>query len=200
MWFAAATVPGAVLGAYGARAFSGKSFDLVFGALLIVVAALLSWRPAAGPATPPPAGKEEKAPPWAWHVERRFADSGGEVFHYRYDRARGLVLSFFVGFLSSVLGIGGGIVHVPALIYLLGFPAHIATATSHFILAVTAGVGTVAHLAFGHVLVWPAVLMGAGAMAGAPLGAWLSRRFHGRWIVRGLALALVVVGIRLLFR
>jgi len=89
---------------------------------------------------------------------------------------------------------------VPALIYLLAFPAHIATATSHFILVVTAGVGTLAHLALGHVLVWPAVLMGAGAMAGAPLGARLARRFHGRWIVRGLALALVAVGLRLLAR
>jgi hypothetical protein len=194
-WFAAATVPGAVLGAYGARAFSGHAFAVVFGILLLGVSGLLLWRPTAeGPTL------DGAARPGArgWVIERRLADSGGEIFHYRYDRARGIALSFAVGFLSSVLGIGGGIVHVPALIHFLYFPAHVATATSHFILVITAGVGALAHLALGQVLLLPAALMGSGALAGAPLGARLARRFHGRWIVRGLALALLGVGIRLL--
>jgi hypothetical protein len=133
-------------------------------------------------------------------VERRLADASGGVLRYRYDRAWGILLSFGVGYASSVLGVGGGIVHVPALIYLLGFPAHVATATSHFILAVTAGVGTLSHAALGHVFLVPAGLMGLGAVLGAPLGARLSRKLHGGWIVRGLAVALAGVGIRLLAR
>ena len=197
IWFAAATVPGAVLGAYGARAFSGRAFDLVFGGLLLAVAAVLLWRPL--PAAGATAGSPARGRAW-WPVERRLADAAGGVFRYRYDRVWGILLSFVVGYASSVLGVGGGIVHVPALVYLLGFPAHVATATSHFILAVTAGVGTLSHAALGHVFFLPAGLMGLGAVLGAPVGARLSRNLHGGWIVRGLAVALAAVGIRLLAR
>jgi uncharacterized membrane protein YfcA len=42
-----------------------------------------------------------------------------------------MLVSVGVGVLSSLLGIGGGIIHVPAMVYLLGFPTHVATATSH---------------------------------------------------------------------
>lgn len=196
-WFAAATVPGAVLGAYGARAFSGRTFAVVFGILLLAVAAVLLWRPlpTEGAALGGRAGGAA-----LWPVERRFTDAAGGTFRYRYDRAWGLLLSFVVGYASSVLGVGGGIVHVPALVYLLGFPAHVATATSHFILVVTAGVGTLSHAALGHLFLVPAGLMGLGAVLGAPLGAWLSRKLHGGWIVRALAVALAGVGIRLLAR
>jgi uncharacterized membrane protein YfcA len=108
------------------------------------------------------------------------------------------VLSFGVGFLSSILGIGGGIIHVPALITLFDFPAHIATATSHFILALSAATGTLSHVALGHVQLGPGIAMALGAIAGAQVGGALSHRVHGTWIVRGLAAALTLVGLRLI--
>ena len=52
-----------------------------------------------------------------------------------------LVLSGVIGFFSSLLGIGG-IIHVPVMVQLLHIPPHIATATSHFILAFTSGIGS----------------------------------------------------------
>jgi uncharacterized protein len=105
-----------------------------------------------------------------------------------------------VGFVSSLLGIGGGIIHVPALVYLLGFPAHIATATSHFILAVMSLTGTAVHIATGAFApgALRAVLLGAGALAGAQVGARVSKRVHGKWILRSLAVGLMFVGLRIL--
>jgi hypothetical protein len=108
--------------------------------------------------------------------------------------------SVLVGFVSSLLGIGGGILHVPLLVYLLDFPLHIATATSRFILAIMALTGTVVHVArgdFAHGAL-RAVLLGTGALLGAQAGARLSHRVHGKWILRTLAVGLMFVGVRIL--
>ena len=59
-----------------------------------------------------------------------------------------LFLSMFVGFISSIFGIGGGIIHVPVMIYALAFPPHMATATSHFVLAVSSFMGVTSHIFF----------------------------------------------------
>ncbi len=113
-----------------------------------------------------------------------------------------MVYSLGVGFVSSFLGIGGGVIHVPLLVCALGFPTHVATATSHFILAVMADTGTVTHLvrgsfAHGHGL-RRAVAPSAGVFAGAQLGARLSLRLRSALIQQLLALALLLLAARLL--
>ena len=98
------------------------------------------------------------------------------------------------------MGIGGGIIHVPVLGYFLHFPVHIATATSHFILAIMAFTGTVVHIftgTFAHG-VHRAIALAIGVVVGAQLGAHFSQKIHGTWIMRSLALALGLVGIRIL--
>ena len=64
-----------------------------------------------------------------------------------YNLWLGAALSLLVGLISNVFGIGGGILHVPLVVYLLDFPTHIATATSHFVLVITVLVGVLAHVA-----------------------------------------------------
>jgi uncharacterized membrane protein YfcA len=109
-------------------------------------------------------------------------------------------VSAVVGFFSSLLGIGGGIIHVPMLVRLLHFPVHIATATSHFVLANMALAGTVTHIVTGSFThgTRRTAMLAVGVLLGAPLGARLSSRTRGGWIIRGLAFALGVVAIRLL--
>jgi uncharacterized membrane protein YfcA len=126
------------------------------------------------------------------------ADGTRHVFSYR--PAIGILLSVFVGFASSLLGIGGGIIHVPALVYLLNFPAHVATATSHFILVFMALAGTAVHLASGALAkgLPRALALGAGAVVGAQFGARLSERVQAHWIIRSLGAGLAFVGIRIL--
>lgn len=194
--FAVATLPGAVAGAFLARLFTGPVFHLVFGGVLLLISGLLIWRPLVEEEYAGSLVDQAEAARFARH--RRLTDFTGEVFEYRYNVLVGVALSFFVGFLSSILGIGGGIIHVPALIHLLGFPAHVATATSHFILVIAAGAGALTHLALGHVQAGPAILLGIGVLGGAQVGAWLSHRLQGSLVVRLLSLALAVVAIRLL--
>jgi len=202
LWFAAATLPGAVLGAHVVGWLSSDLFHLLFGLLLVGLAAWLARGgarpPAPGrwPATAPAHG--DRAGGW-WTVTRRFTDAFGQEHEFQYSRATGLGLSTGVGFLSSLLGIGGGILHVPIMVYRLGFPAHVATATSHFILALSAGVGAAVHWSLGNVHPQLAVAIALGTMAGAPVGAWLAPRVPQRVILGALGAALFFVGARLIW-
>lgn len=187
--FALATLPGALVGAWLSRYFTSTALGLVFGLLLVAVAMFIFFRPEPGLKT---GGHEQ--------CTRTLVDSEGDVFRYSPKEKTGIVISFLVGIISSLLGLGGGIIHVPALIYILGFPAHIATATSHFILAISTFFGTASHLALGNILILPAIIVAAFAIPGAQIGARLSRRVKGRLIARLLAVALLLVGLRLLLK
>ncbi len=200
--FAIATIPGAILGAVSTAYVPRYAFDLIFGVLMIVTGAFL-WVSAKDDhaRAQAPSGPHASAnKPARWTV-RDFVDADGVRYHYEYNPVIGIVLSIFVGFASSLLGVGGGFIHVPALSRLLNFPVHIATATSHFVLAVMALTGTLVHVAngvFAHGIRRTAILA-IGVLFGAQIGARLSNRVGGKWIIRGLALALVFVGIRLMW-
>jgi uncharacterized membrane protein YfcA len=162
---------------------------LVFGLLLVVMSVFGAFRRK-------PSGKETKRA----GATRSLTDSHGDVFTYSPKERLGVMLSFAVGLISSLLGIGGGIIHVPALVYLLGFPVHVATATSHFVLVISTLFGGISHIAFGNVQVLPAAVVAATAVIGAQIGAKLSRRVGGTGITRMLAVALFAVGVRLFLK
>ena len=169
--FALATLPGGIAGVMLGRTVPRGPFDVAFALVLFALALVLVRL------------EPERSRPAA--ARRRLL--------------LGMAISFVIGFASSLLGIGGGFIHVPVLIAVLGFPVHIATATSHYVLAISATVGTLTHLLAGDLSsTWPrTVAIASGAIVGAQLGAVLSRRVHGGLIVRILALALVVVALRL---
>ena len=190
--FAAATVPGAIGGVFATDLFSRGPFDLMLGVLLVVMAVWLTVRPT--PET------QQVTVPNAY-TRRTLVDADGVTYRYAYSRPLGLALSGVVGFLSSLLGIGGGIIHVPAMVELLHIPPHVATATSHFILLLTSLTGTVVHTARGdfHNMVGATILLGIGVTVGAQVGARLSTHLQGPRLVRLLAVALALVGGRFIF-
>jgi uncharacterized membrane protein YfcA len=180
IFFAAATIPGALLGSYLTSFIPKRIFGLVFGCLLVAVAATLAvTRSMHRSSSAPPADRAPLLRP--------------------AQMAVGMCLSLLIGCFATLVGIGGGLIHVPVLTYLFDFPLHIATATSHFVLVFTALAGVVEHILDG---TWPIhllrdALLAVGVVAGAQLGAFLSRKIAAPWIVVGLAAALGVVGVRL---
>ena len=105
-----------------------------------------------------------------------------------------LLVGFFVGILLSIMGVGGGFVMVPAMIYLLGMPTNVVVGTSLFqIIFVTANAtylqATVNH-SVDEVL---AVLLVIGGVIGAQLGAIVGGRLKGEQL-RGI-LALIVLSV-----
>lgn len=188
---ALATLPGSVLGALVVGDIPRRAFDLLMGIVLIVVSVFLFLRPAGNMALV--TGR------WGT-VGRELVDSDGTQYRYRFNLALATVLSVGVGFLSSLLGIGGGIIHVPLLTSFFSFPPHIATATSHFVLMVMAAGATLTHILHGDFgpFVPITLALSVGVILGAQVGARLSSRVRGSIIIRLLAIALGLVGIRLL--
>jgi len=185
-----AAVPGSILGAFATAYIPRPVFDPIFGTALILIGGWLFLKPGSSDG----GGRTGS-------FERILVDRGGRRYEWSFDLRVGFAGSVLVGFASSLLGIGGGIIHVPLLATVLGFPAHVATATSHAVLAVTAGIATLVHLVRGDFrTTWPLVLAAAGgAVAGAPIGARLARLVPGAVILRILATALGFVGLRLFF-
>jgi uncharacterized protein len=201
--FAAATIPGALIGSWLTGFIPKRLFGAIFGCLLIGVAVFLSLtrgakRRAAPAAAAAPAGSATPAKPR--RVVDTIVDRDGNRHDLTYNVWVGMGLSLLIGCFSSLVGIGGGLIHVPLLTYAFGFPLHVATATSHFILIFTSLAGVAEHV-LDHT--WPTHLLRDGCLAigvvgGAQLGAFLSRKIASRWIMVGLAAALGVVGVRLI--
>jgi uncharacterized membrane protein YfcA len=192
MVFSLATVPGAVVGAITTGIVPRRLFDALLGTLMLILAGYIGLKPRSEASA---GGAQDSV-----QKQSRANDDGQRPPGRGYRYSVGALLSLGVGYISSLLGIGGGIVHVPALVRVLKFPVHTATATSHLILAVMALAGTVVHVASGsfHHGARRTVALSIGVVLGAQLGAMLSNRLHGAWILRGLALGLLVLGLRLL--
>ena len=192
--FAAATVPGAVVGAMNTSHVPRYLFDIIFSVLMVAAAVFLLFRPGAPKAT------SQKSSDSRYRITRHLVDAHGHHYDYSFNPLLGIGLSLFVGYASSFLGIGGGIIHVPVLGYFLHFPVHVATATSHFVLAIMALTGTVVHILTGTFThgVHRTMALAIGVAVGAQLGAHFSEKIQGTWIIRSLALALGLVGIRIL--
>jgi uncharacterized protein len=191
LMLAPATIPGAVIGALVVGAIPRAAFDAVMGSALILVSGFLLLKPQGNI----PLGLASR-----WVVSRTLVDSDGNRYRYRFNMALAIVASFGIGFVSSLLGIGGGIAQVPILTTFFAFPAHIASATSQFVQIFTSGFGALTHVLHGDYasFVTVTLALAVGVIIGAQFGTAISRRVTGNAIIRLLALALGLVGIRLL--
>ena len=182
--FSAVSIPGAILGALTTPLIPRAIFDVIFGVLMVSSSAFLLYWPGSGRRI---------------QVNIR-SGTGSTHYHSRVTLVAGAGICFFIAYLTSLLGVGGGFIEVPALVYLLKFPVHIATATSQFIVAVVSFSGTATHIAAGlFQRGWRRTLaLALGVILGAQLGARLSGQLHANWIIRALAIAMGFVGIDLL--
>lgn len=88
-------------------------------------------------------------------------------------------VSFVGGVFSGFLGGGAGYIRMPALVYLLGVPTHVAVGTDLFEIVISASYGTLTHAIKGNVDILVALVMHTGAAIGAQIGAALTEHFHG---------------------
>ena len=174
--FAIATLPGAWFGSSIVDKFSGTQLDLYFGIFLLFMAIMMYWN----------------------NMHKPRTDVMDIPDNFQYPRMLGIIISFGVGFLSSIFGIGGGVIHVPLMIYALGFPVHVATATSHFVLAVSSTFGVISHFLMHHIVWIPAISISIGAAIGAQIGAKISKKTKSKLILTLLSLAMFALGIRLI--
>ena len=93
-----------------------------------------------------------------------------------------LGIAFVGGLFSGFVGGGAGYLRMPAMVYLLGVPTHLAVGTDLFEVVISAGYGTFSHALKGNVDILIALVMHTGAAVGAQIGATLTEKFHGAGI------------------
>ena len=188
-----ATVAGSLLGGLTATLFSETALQRLFGVVAIVTAvAVLSRINSRNvildtSVDPGPLGG------------RFFDDETEAMVTYRVKRLPvALLASFAAGNVSSLLGLGGGILKVPALNTWCGVPVRAAAATSAFMIGVTATGGAIIYFGRGDL---PA-LLAAPAVLGVQIGSWAGLRLAGRisaWWLKLLLMAILVVVAALMF-
>lgn len=88
-------------------------------------------------------------------------------------------VGLLTGVLAGALGVGGGFIRMPMLVYVIGVPTHVAVGTDLFEIVFSAGYGTLTHAVKGNVDVLMALVMQTGAAVGAQIGATATRYFAG---------------------
>jgi uncharacterized protein len=110
-----------------------------------------------------------------------------------------LALGFGAGMLTMLLGIGGGFILVPAMIYILGMPARVVIGTSlAIILVISAGATMVHSLTTRSVDIVLAGLLLIGGVVGAQYGAVLATKLKPDFLRLALAVVILLVGLRML--
>jgi len=172
------TLPCGAAGAYVASFFDTATFRVVFGVFLAAVSLYMILS------------------------KRRLVQSGSAGIEEGALRAamnrRSYVVSAAAGFLSSLLGVGGGVLMVPSFIHLVGMHTPVATATSQFVTLFSSGVGLTSFLAMGHLEPQLVPVVALAGILGGQAGARLSRRLRARVIEVAVGIALLAVAINLL--
>jgi uncharacterized membrane protein YfcA len=108
-----------------------------------------------------------------------------------------LVIGFIIGFIGAIMGIGGGFLLVPMLIYLVRVPTVTVIGTSLVLTFLTMVSATVLHAATNHLVdaVLALILM-VGGVIGAQFGAHAGQRIRGEWLRLLLGLLVLAVGLR----
>lgn len=168
-----ATVAGAITGAYGAGLVSPRFLEGAFSLLLFYVSGrMLLKREKKG---------EDQAP--------EDSSSGKRTLFAQ-------TASFAAGIVSGSLGVGGGIIKVPMLHYILRFPMRKAVATSSFMIGITVAASTVIFTMRGDVAPLVAGPLIAGIFVGAKVGARLMPRVKDEVLKKAFALLILYFGFR----
>ena len=173
-------LPGSIIGVFLVKFLSPQAFDWILALLLIAIAIDVIWR---------------RSKTIAHRSEHADVSNIAGMPPYA-----AIAAGFAVGLVSSLFGIGGGVIVVPTLLYFSQLPAHAISATSHFAIALTSPVGLITH-AFAHDIqlgdVLPLVLSG---LIGGPIGAKLSLKLKAQHLLYFVAVALVIMAGSLIVR
>jgi uncharacterized protein len=111
-----------------------------------------------------------------------------------------ILIGIIAGILSGIFGIGGGVIIVPALIYIMGFSQHRATGTSLAVLLPPIGLAAVLeYYRHGNVDLKAAIIIALSALAGAWLGAILANKISGPTLRLSFGIFVVTIGFYIIY-
>src|SRR5262245_35608466 len=190
-----ATAGGSLLGGITAHFIDPRHLQQLFGVTMAAIAVTMMTRLNRRNVILDPAASPGK-------LGGRFVEEeSGCVVCYRVKRLPlALAASFVAGNISSLLGIGGGVIKVPVLNAWCGVPLRAAAATSAFMIGVTATPGAIIYYGRGQLV--PA--LAAAAVLGVQAGSWhaleLASKVRAKWLKLLMAIVLIAVAILMLMK
>jgi uncharacterized protein len=186
-----ATVTGAVIGAFMAGLIAPWVLELLF-ALIMLQSAYFEFTKKGDEISP-------EGSPIAERLElggELPSPGGGVALHYGVTNlAAGGALMVVAGLMSGLLGIGSGSLKVMAMDYLMHIPLKVSSATSNFMIGVTAGAGALVFLARGEVSTVVAAPLAIGVTVGALVGSRVLPYADVKWLRIGYVIILVLIAI-----
>ena len=173
---AAVAIPGAIGGAFISSLIAIEPFKIYFGILLMFAGIYIAYS-------------------GSFIKEKQKGPSGNDK---KLKLLRPLFYSgaFGAGIISSLFGVGGGIVFVPLLVLVLGMTLTTASPTSQLALLITSFVGTATHAVLGHPDYFHAVSLSAGAFVGGQIGAKISHKAKESLLRKMFSISLIAVAIK----
>ena len=193
-----ATTAGGIVGGLVAVHVSERLLQLLFAGLMAVTALAMWRRP-----------REEAASVNRPEGDHPYGHLGGEYddpklkrrVSYTVQRLPfGMGISLIAGGLSGLLGIGGGVIKVPALVLAMEVPLRAATATSDFMIGVTALASAYIYYVRGHMDLLVAGPVSMGTFLGSLAGAHLATRLHSKILTAIFAAVLALTALEMLLR
>jgi uncharacterized membrane protein YfcA len=197
MFLELGTASGAITGAYLAGVLHPRFLFILFGLILGYSAfAMLRGRKTVV--------EEAEVGPWARVLKLKssyFDDAIGEEIVYQPVRARiGLGLMYIAGVVSGLLGIGSGSLKVPAMDLAMELPIKVSTATSNFMIGVTAAASAGVYFSRGQIDPFIAGPVAVGVLAGAFIGSHTLGRISSRSVRITFVIVLFVIAAQMLFK
>jgi len=193
-----ATTLGALTGGFLAGRLAVRWLFVVFG-LVMACSAVMMLRKRHSAAS-----DEGEGTPWANYLRLHGSYYDGALnkeVPYRVVRARlGLALMYVAGVMSGLLGIGSGVLKVPAMDLGMRLPIKVSSATSNFMIGVTAAASAGLYFARGDINPFIAGPVAAGILVGAMVGARVMGRLHHSLIRYVFVAVLLLVSVQMLLK
>ncbi len=177
----AATAAGAILGGWLAGLASGRLLSVLFALVTFATAGYLLRKTRQLDAT----GIHESL--FTRHYQIR---------HWPF----GLAVAFGAGMVSGLLGVGGGFIKVPVMYAVMGVPLGVATATSNFMVGITAAASVFVYYGRGDLYPLVVVPTVVGVFVGAVIGIYVLLRLRAAWVRLALTGLLIVIGMQMLYQ
>lgn len=199
-------IPGAFIGGMLASLFSSPVLSVMFGILLLYVAYTLipkKPRKKTAPASVEPIKpvKEREHASHAWLDGCYHDPAVNEEFNYQVHRPGiGMLTGFFSGIISSLLGVGGGVINVPVMNLLMKVPVKAAIATSALLLCITTMTGSLIYAHNGYIHPYIVAPLIPGIYVGARLGATFAHRVRSAVLIRIFVVFMIVTAILMILK
>jgi hypothetical protein len=194
-----AAIPGALISSFTHHLINLSFFNVIFGVFLVLLSAYTIFSIGRIDKTGAEKKKLRREAKASGCREVKFTDRFGIRYSFYSNDKLGISLNLLLGFFCGFLGIGGGVFQVPILIFLLLYPTHIATATSHFVTLLTCAVALLPHVFLGNVMYAQALWLGIGAIIGAQIGARVARKLNTKVTLYLFVIILIVLAVKLFF-